>query len=67
MIWGIHLNIKPMRCTRVRSIKNRNGISNGTVFFGVHLGKRSFYIEKPNAIRKMNVSIKDRYGYATVK
>jgi hypothetical protein len=53
--------------TRVRSVKNRNGISNGTVFFGVHLGKRSFYIEKPNAIRKMNVSIKDKYGYATVK
>ena len=48
--------------TRVRSVKNRNGISNGTVFFGVHLGKRSFYIEKPNAIRKMNVSIKDKYG-----
>ncbi len=48
--------------TRVRSIKNRYGISSGEVFMGFHLGKRSFYIEKINATRKMNVSIKDNWG-----
>jgi hypothetical protein len=46
---------------RVRSIKSRNGVSNGPVFFGVHLGKRSFYVQKPNAVRQMNVSIKDNW------
>jgi len=63
-----------MRCkmktiSRVRSIKNRYGISNGDVFLGLHMGKRSFYIEKLNAKRKMNVSIKDNWGssFVTVK
>jgi len=48
--------------SRVRSIKNRYGISSGDVFLGLHMGKRSFYIEKLNAKRKMNVSIKDNWG-----
>ena len=60
-----------MRCKmktiyRVRSIKNRNGISNGPVFMGFHMGKRSFYIQKLNATRKMNVSISDKWGNSVV-
>jgi hypothetical protein len=51
---------------RVRSIKNRNGISNGPVFMGFHMGKRSFYIQKLNATRKMNVSISDKWGNSVV-
>jgi len=51
---------------RVRSVKSRNGISNGPVFYGIHLGKRSFYVQKLNPERKMNVSIRDNFNNNTL-
>lgn len=51
---------------RVRSVKSRNGISNGPVFYGIHLGKRSFYVQKFNPERKMNVSIRDNFSGNTL-
>jgi len=56
-----------MRCKmqtiyRVRSVKNRTGISNGPVFIGFHFLKRSFYFEKPNALKEIKVSVRDTQG-----
>ena len=47
---------------RVRTSKNRTGISSGPVFYGIHFLKRSFYFEKPNALKEIKVSVRDNKG-----
>lgn len=44
---------------RKRKFKTRYGFHKGSVFNGVHFWKVSFYWEKLNPVRNMNVSIKD--------
>ena len=47
---------------RVRTSKNRTGISSGPVFYGFHFLKHSFYFEKPNPLKEINVSVRDNKG-----
>ena len=54
---------------RVRKYKNRYEITNGECFYGIHIGKYSYYVSKPNAKRRfwnMNKLV-DIKGLVTTK
>ena len=54
---------------RKRIKKTRYGLSNGICFVGIHIGKHSWYVGKPNAKRIQQVSlesIKDDRGFTSV-
>jgi len=44
---------------RKRKYKVRYGFKSSDCFYQIHFGKRSYYVEKPYGLRKMNVSIKE--------
>jgi len=54
---------------RVRKYKNRYEVTNGECFYGIHIGKYSYYVSKPNAKRRfwnMNKLV-DIKGLVTTK